>query len=205
MKKLFPLLLAAFLSAAFIHSRIASITSSNDAIQKALLFKKQYTLSCSANLSLFDLEDSAAAILLLSGWGNYRMPVSAINDSAHIYFEQGINMYYAFHIIESLASFDKATKFDSNFAMGYWGKALAYGPNINDYGYAASPDALGAVEKAIANKNNCLPVEQALIDAISVRYSADTIQTREHLNQLYADAMKKVYQQNKNNPDVATL
>src|SRR3954454_22107162 len=189
MKKLFPLLLAAFLSAAFIHSRIASITSSNDAIQKALLFKKQYTLSCSANLSLFDLEDSAAAIPLLSGWGNYRMPVSAINDSAHIYFEQGINMYYAFHIIESLASFDKATKFDNNFAMGYWGKALSYGPNINDLGYSASPDALTAVQKAKEFYSNYTPVEKALIDAMTVRYSADTTQSRQHLNQLYADAM----------------
>src|SRR3954452_22318756 len=205
MKKLFPLLLAAFLSAAFIHTRISSIKSANEAIQKALLYKKQYTFSCSANLSLIDLDDSTTAIPLLSGWGNYRMPVSATNDSARIYFEQGINMYYAFHIIESLASFDKATKFDSGFAMGYWGKALAYGPNINDYGYAASPDALGAVAKATTNKSNCLPVEQALIEAMSVRYSADTTQTREHLNQLYTDAMKKVYQQNSNNPDVGAL
>ena len=107
MKKLFPLLLAAFLSAAFIHARISSIKSSDEAIQKALLYKKQYTLSCNANLSLIDLDDSAAAIPLLSGWGNYRMPVSATNDSARIYFEQGINMYYGFHIIEALSSFQK--------------------------------------------------------------------------------------------------
>src|SRR3954452_11412614 len=165
MKKLFPLLLAAFLSAAFIHTRISSIKSANEAIQKALLYKKQYTFSCSANLSLIDLDDSAAAIPLLSGWGNYRMPVSATNDSARIYFEQGINMYYAFHIIESLASFDKATKFDTNFAMGYWGKALAYGPNINDLGYAASPEALVAAQKAKDLSATCSPVEKALINA----------------------------------------
>lgn len=56
-------------------------------------------------------------------------------------FQQGIKLYHGFHIIEALASFDKSTRFDSGFAMGYWGKALAYGPNINDYGYAASPAA----------------------------------------------------------------
>src|SRR6478736_5009776 len=102
------------------------------------------------------------------------MPVTTTNDSARIYFEQGINMYYAFHIIEALASFDKATKFDTSFAMGYWGKALAYGPNINDYGYSASPDALTAVAKAIENKATAQPVEQALISAMEVRYSADS-------------------------------
>src|SRR5947207_10672534 len=115
------------------------------------------------------------------------MPVSEKNDSAYIYFQQGINMYYGFHIIEALASFDKSAKFDSSFAMGYWGKALAYGPNINDYGYSASPEALVAVDKAKAFAENCSPVEKALINAIAVRYAADTTQTREHLNQLYAD------------------
>jgi tetratricopeptide (TPR) repeat protein len=201
MRKILPPTIAAIICAAFIHVNIHPIKFSKEVI----FSKNQYALSCSPNLALFDLDDSIAVIPLLSGWGDYRMPVSETNDSAHIYFEQGINMYYAFHIIEALASFDKATKFDSNFAMGYWGKALAYGPNINDYGYAASPDALVAVAKATANKSNCPPVEQALIDAMLVRYSADTTQTREHLNQLYADAMKKVYQQYSSNPDIGAL
>jgi len=205
MKKLLPLLIAALVTAAFISAGLPSRTSSKEAIQKTLWYKKQYTLSCSPNLTLIDVDDSANVIPLLSGWGDYRMPVSETNDSARTYFEQGINMYYAFHIIEALASFEKAVQFDSSFAMGYWGKALAYGPNINDYGYAASPDALVAVAKANASKNNCTPIEQALIEAITVRYSADTTQAREHLNQLYADAMQKVYRQNTNNPDVGAL
>ena len=205
MKKLLPLLIAAFVAAASIHAGINPHTSSREAIQKTLWYKKQYSVSCSPSLALFNVDDSANVIPLLSGWGGYRMPVSETNDSARIYFEQGINMYYAFHIIEALASFEKATQFDPNFAMAYWGKALAYGPNINDYGYAVSPDALIAVEKANANKNNCTPVEQALIEAMAVRYSADTTQTREHLNKLYADAMQNVYQQNTSNPDAGAL
>jgi tetratricopeptide (TPR) repeat protein len=205
MKKPLPLLAAALAVAAFIYANITSGTFSKAAVQKALSYKKQYTLSCSPNLALLNFDDSTNSIPLLSGWGNYRVPVSATNDSARIYFEQGINMYYAFHIIEALASFEKATQFDSGFAMGYWGKALAYGPNINDYGYSASPDALIAVAKAAENKANCTAAEQALIEAMTVRYSADTTQTREHLNQLYAEAMQKVYQQNSNNPDIGVL
>src|SRR4051794_30906384 len=109
MKKMLALLITALTCAAFIRTHVSSGTS-KEAIQKALLAQKQYTLSCSPDFALFDFDDSTNTIPLLTGWGNYRMPVSEANDSARIYFEQGINMYYAFHIIEALASFDKATR-----------------------------------------------------------------------------------------------
>jgi tetratricopeptide (TPR) repeat protein len=206
MKPLIFILLTAVVSAAFIH--INSPSSKTDfalARQKIDTYKKQFAFGCTPNLASFNLDDSANIIPLLNGWGNYRMPVTATHDSAAIYFEQGINMYYGFHIIEALASFDKATKFDSNFAMGHWGKALSYGPNINDLGYSASPDALTAVQKAKELGSNCTPVEKALIDAMTVRYSVDTMQTRQHLNQLYADAMKKVHAQFPESGDAAAL
>jgi tetratricopeptide (TPR) repeat protein len=82
---------------------------------------------------------------------------------------------------------------------------LAYGPNINDLGYAASPDALTAMQKAKALYNNCTPVEKALVDAMQVRYSVDTTQSREVLNQLYADAMKAVSKQFPASEDAAAL
>jgi len=173
--------------------------------QKALAEKQRYAFSCSPDLALIDFTDMTNEIPLLQGWGNYSMPVTTTNDSARIYFEQGINMYYAFHIIEAVASFDKAVKFDNKFAMGYWGKALSYGPNINDFGYSASPDALAATKKAKELSVNCTMVEKALIDAMEVRYSPDTTQKREYLNGLYADEMMKVYQQFQNNADVAAL
>ncbi|MFT4155814.1 tetratricopeptide repeat protein [Parafilimonas sp.] len=173
--------------------------------QSVLQYKQKFAVGCAANAAAFNPDDSFNIIPLLNGWGNYRMPVTATNDSARIYFEQGINMYYGFHIIEALASFDKSTKFDSGFAMGYWGKALSYGPNINDYGYAASPEALTAVAKAKALSGNCSPVEKGLINAMTVRYAADTTQTREHLNQLYADAMQKVHAQFPESLDAVVL
>jgi tetratricopeptide (TPR) repeat protein len=89
--------------------------------------------------------------------------------------------------------------------MGYWGMALAFGPNINDFGYSASPEALVAIRKAKELSANCSDVEKSLIDAIQVRYTNDTTQTREHLNQLYANAMKKVYARFPASADAATL
>ena len=167
------------------------------------IIERKSIASCSPNLSLLNLDDNP--VPLLKGWGNYRMKVTVKNDSANIYFQQGINMYYSFHIIEALASFDKAVKFDEKFAMGWWGKALAYGPNINDLGYSASPEALESIKKAATWCAPCTQLEQAMIEAMKTRYTADTTQSREHLNQLYADAMKAVYAKFPNSADAAAL
>jgi len=176
-----------------------------DVKQRIEAYKKQTIAGCAPNLASIDFNDPANTIPLLAGWGSYKMLVTVNNDSANIFFQQGINMYYSFHIIEALASFERSIQFDENFAMGYWGKALAYGPNINDVGYAASPDALDAVQKAKEKCVNCKPVEKALIAAMEVRYSPDSTQTRPHLNQLYADAMKKVHSNFPNSADAAAL
>ena len=64
------------------------------------------------------------------------------HDGAQLFFDRGMNLYYGFHIIESMASFIKAAQFDPENPMIHWGKALAYGPNINDMEYLATPEAL---------------------------------------------------------------
>jgi tetratricopeptide (TPR) repeat protein len=204
MKKTILLCTTAVLLMAFANRYMIQKKASN-ARFNAEQFKRKFAISCAARISAEELEDPANSIPLLGGWGNYTMPVTVLNDSARIYFEQGINMYYGFHIIESLASFDKAVKFDTGFAMGYWGKALAYGPNINDYGYAASSDALVASENAKKLASNCTPVEKALINAMQIRYSADSTQRRDKLNKEYADAMKAVYENFPESNDAAVL
>ncbi len=207
MKTLLIATAAAITCAAFVRMGTTANTkaAAEDIIKQQVVIKKKFSLGCSPDLSFLNNEDSSIRIPLLEGWGSYRMPVTVTDDSAHIYFEQGINMYYGFHIIEALASFDQATRFDKNFAMGYWGKALAYGPNINDLGYSASPEALLATQKASELSNNCTPVEKALINAMLARYSADTTQTREYLNQVYADKMKAVRASYPSSADAAAL
>ncbi|MES1216648.1 MAG: hypothetical protein ABUT20_14125, partial [Bacteroidota bacterium] len=127
------------------------------------------------------------------------------NDSAQFYFNQGINMYYSFHIIESMASFKKASRFDPACAMLQWAQALAYGPNINDLGYAASPDALLASSKAAELSMNSSDKEKILIEAQRIRYSDDSTQSREKLNQLYVDKMKEAYNKYPGDADIAAL
>lgn len=69
--------------------------------------------------------------MLLSGLGNYHRPVSTKSPEAQKYFDQGLNLIYAFNHEEAIRSFRKAVELDPNMLMGYWGIAYALGPNIN--------------------------------------------------------------------------
>ncbi|HZF65519.1 MAG TPA: hypothetical protein VEZ55_13575 [Chitinophagaceae bacterium] len=204
MKNILFLLLTSFVSAAFVY-KISSPRMLNAYTDEQSASTSRYGKGCLPDLSSIQFSDTSTSIPLLSGWGNYRMPVTATNDSANIYFQQGINMYYGFHMIEAIASFERSVRHDSTFAMAHWGKALAYGPNINDVGYASSPEALEAMSKAKALYAGCTELEKALINAIQVRYSSDSTHSREHLNQLYAEEMKKVYVSFPSSADAAAL
>lgn len=168
-------------------------------------YKLKNTVGCTPDRNFLKQLVDGTDIPPMPGAGKYKWKISTTSDSAQFYFNQGINMYYGFHIIEALASFKKAAQFDPESAMTWWAQALAYGPNINDIGYSASPDALIANEKANALSNKATALEKGLIKAMLVRYSSDTTETREKLNQDYVDAMKKLAGQYPSNADVVTL
>jgi tetratricopeptide (TPR) repeat protein len=179
-----------------------STTQQLAALQK---YKWQNSIRCTPDWEALKATLDEVDIPPIPGAGSYKWEVTTAHDSAQFYFNQGINMYYGFHIIEAMASFKKAEKFDPNSAMIYWAKALAYGPNINDLGYAASPDALTAVNKAVELSGNATAIEKGLILAQAARYSADSTQTRTDLNQRYADRMQQLYEQFPASTDVAAL
>jgi len=140
------------------------------------------------------------------GAGIHTWKITTKSDSAQFYFNQGINMYYSFHIIEAMASFKKAARFDPGCAMVYWAQALTYGPNINDLGYIASPEALEATGKAMVLAAGATSLEKELINAMSVRYTADSLDaTREKLNAAYTAGMKKVSENHPSSGDAMAL
>ena len=164
------------------------------ALVKVILKKKFSTISCSPDWTTYHLTKlEIQEMIPLPGTGSHVWKISTNSDSAQFYFNQGINLYYGFHIIEAMPSFKKAQLFDSTCAMLYWAEALTYGPNINDLGYAMSPAALTATKKAELLSKNSSQKERGLIKAIQVRYSVDTSIKREILNQQYADQMKQLY------------
>ena len=202
-KIFFTLAVVAFLIVAGF--RYSTNSNSPTTVLGENVYKFRQVIQCSPDWNLLNAESLADGIGVLNGWGNYRWNINTKSDSARLYFNQGINMYYAFHIIESMASFKKAARFDDANAMIWWAQALAYGPNINDYEYAATPDAYAAAQKALALKGNCTAKEKALIEAMAVRYTTDSTVSRKSLNQLYATAMEKAHGQYTTDADIATL
>ncbi|RTL60384.1 MAG: hypothetical protein EKK37_05990 [Sphingobacteriales bacterium] len=175
-------------------------------IKKQMLSKKQLALRCTPDWNEFTLTaDEVNGFGPLPGFGKYTWKISTKNDSAQFYFNQGINMYYGFHIIEALASFKKAQEFDANCAMLYWAEALSYGPNINDLVYAQAPDALAAIQKAASLSENASSLEKKLINAEQQHYSADSTIKRSVLNANYTAAMKELFSSDGNNADVVAL
>ena len=198
---LIPVAMAAAALLAFrLHenSTTRSTTFSNGDLKKNII-------SCSPDWNKLKTWIEEADIPPMPGSGDLKWPVSTTSDSAQFYFNQGINTYYGFHIIEAMASFKKAAKFDSTSAMIHWAQALAYGPNINDLGYAASNDALLATGKAVELSTTGTAKEKILIEAQQVRYSADSTISREKLNQRYADKMKEAYEKYPDDANIAAL
>jgi tetratricopeptide (TPR) repeat protein len=179
--------------------------ASSYTVSREQVYRNRNVMGCTPDWTQLDTDSMAAGIVPLPGWGTYKWNIGTRSDSAQFYFNQGINMYYAFHIIESMASFKKAALFDPNNPMIYWGQALAYGPNINDFAYAATPDAVSAIERARELSATSGQRDKALIAAMLVRYSNDSTISRQSLNQLYADSMKAVYARFPNDADVGAL
>ncbi|MCF0058551.1 M48 family metallopeptidase [Dyadobacter sp. CY356] len=133
-------------------------------------------------------------VMPLPGSGQYSYKISTNNDSAQFYFNQGLTMYYSYHMKEALASFMESSRFDTKHPMPYWGQALAMGPYYNAaHSYqlpAAIPEIVSKMNQAATYGNES---ENALIKAMTLRYSNDlSDKNRKNLNITYADAMKKL-------------
>jgi len=203
--KLFLLTILAFIIAVILAFRFKQVTIATIPVTPIGKFKMKNIIRCGIDWDSLSYWLEEADIPPIPGSGNYKWITSTKNDSAQFYFNQGINMYYSFHIIEAMASFKKAAKFDPGCAMLEWAQALAYGPNINDNGYAASPEALEAANKAMELSENSSEKEKMLIRAQRVRYSDDSTLSREKLNQLYVDKMKEAYEKYPGDADVAAI
>src|SRR3954468_4490549 len=137
--------------------------------------------------------------------GTHKFPVSTKNAQAQLFMNQGLNLSYAFNHAEAGRAYREAERLDPNLAMAFWGEALALGPNINA---PMSPDseapALAAIQKALALKANASPREQALIEALTHRYSGKA-EDRHARDREYADAMQAVHLKFPDDDDISML
>jgi tetratricopeptide (TPR) repeat protein len=166
---------------------------------------RQSAIACAPDWTGTQITEMAEGMIPLPGTGKWNWKISTKNDSAQFYFNQGIRLYYGFHLIEAVPSFRKAQQFDPNCGILYWGEALALGPNINDVGYTNSAAALAASRMASRKKSGATALESLLIEAMQIRYSADSSITQSTLNEHYAVAMRGIHAQFKQEADAAVL
>ena len=137
--------------------------------------------------------------------GTHVFPVSTKNKQAQLFMNQGLDLSYAFNHAEAGRAYREAARLDPNLAMAFWGDALALGPNINaPMDPANEPKALEVIQKAVSLKAKASPREQALIDALTQRYSGHA-EDRKARDVAYADAMRKVHLQFPDDQDIAML
>ncbi|MDN5214282.1 tetratricopeptide repeat protein [Fulvivirgaceae bacterium BMA12] len=143
---------------------------------------------------------------LFDNLGQHHLEITTNEALTQRLFDQGLNLSYGFNHAEAARAFREAARLDPECAMAYWGIALVLGPNLNA---PMDPSDMGevymAVQNALAKKQNATEWEQAMIDAIAIRYPDSITTDRAQFDIDYAAAMGKVYKRFPDNSDIATL
>jgi tetratricopeptide (TPR) repeat protein len=147
-----------------------------------------------------------AAILLESGLGGAQFPVTTKSAEAQKFFDQGLRYVYAFNHEAAVASFKHATELDPDLGIGYWGAALALGPNINmDVDPDREKQAYDLAQSAKAHAQHASQKERDLIDVLARRYSNDASADLKQLSKNYSDGMHDLHAKYPDDADIATL
>ena len=151
-------------------------------------------------------ESASAPTPLYENLGSLHHTVTTQSEQAQQYFDQGLRLTYAFNHDEAIKSFKQALVYDSTCAMCYWGIAYALGPNINlPMDSSLVRPAWDASYNAVRLSVNVSPQEQAYIDALSKRYSADPKANRAALDTAWARAIGAVSRKYPTDDDAAVL
>ncbi len=139
--------------------------------------------------------------------GPLHRPIATASAEAQKFFDQGLQMLYAFTPLRAARSFRQAQREDPDCAICYWGEALAWGPYLNGpMGADDAPRARERIDMALERIDHASDVERALIEALDVRYvkEHDDAQ-RKSLDSAYADAMGRVYARFPHDMEAGTL
>jgi tetratricopeptide (TPR) repeat protein len=157
-------------------------------------------------LAQHDMSSRPKPVTLEPGLGTFHWPVSTKNTQAQRFFDQGMKYLYGFNHESAVASFHHATELDPELTMGYWGSALALGPNINmDVDPDREKQAYDGVQAALAHKSHASGKERDLVAALSKRYSNDPKADLKKLGAEYSVAMAALTKKYPNDLDIATL
>jgi tetratricopeptide (TPR) repeat protein len=143
---------------------------------------------------------------LFDGYGDHTHKITTANPKTQQYFDQGIRLLFGFNHAEAIRSFREAARLDPDCAMCWWGVAFALGSNIN---LPMQPDAVkpawAAVQMARALEPKASPEEVAWIEALATRYAKNPPKDRHPLDEAFAAAMGKVWDQYPNDLDAGVF
>ena len=139
--------------------------------------------------------------------GPYHWPITTDHDDAQRFFDQGMQLRWAYNVDEAARSMTQARTLDPECAMCWWGEAFALGSYLNaGMSVEKAARAREAITRAAALLDHASPVEQALVRATTVRYPADyDPEARRPVDQAFADAMAEVHAQFPDHHEVATV
>lgn len=136
--------------------------------------------------------------------------ITTDSPRAQAYFDQGLQLIYAFSLPQAVASFEEAQRHDPECAMCWFGEAWARGPYLNGgMREANAAEAFQAIQRASSlaeEEGGATEVEGAMIEAMSLRYTeVEDEERRPGLDSLYSRAMERVYAEYPGDLDVGTL
>ena len=139
--------------------------------------------------------------------GEHNRPITASSALAQAYFDNGLQLMYAFGRSVARLSFQAAREEDPGCAMCWWGEAWALAPYLNGAMESESEEeAYRLMQRAVEVAGDASPVEVALIQAMARRFSENPEEGgRAALDSVYADAMEAVAAEFPNDLDVQTL
>ena len=109
------------------------------------------------------------------------------SEKAQQHFLTGVAALHSFWYTEALEAFQQATKEDSNFAMGYWGEAMAHNyPLWEQQDFRSAKAALSK----ISDVSKLTRREQDYVNAVQLLYGDGEKQARD---KAYSNAMKEIY------------
>jgi len=159
------------------------------------------------NSSWAEDHSSSPAVPHLEGTGPYRRKVTGATPEAQQYFDQGLNLLFAFNLDEAIRAFEAATACAPDCAMAYWGLAVAHGPHYNNLSVPPqhAKGAWEALTKARELSQPCTAAEKALIGALGKRYANPQPEDRKPLDKAYSDALREVWKQFPHDADIGSL
>ena len=140
--------------------------------------------------------------------GPYAFKISSANEEAQRFFDQGMQLMFAFAKVDAVRSFRESWTRDSDCAICYWGEAWAWGSYLNGpMRPPEAPHAYAAVQRALElAEGHASARERGYIEALSVRYVEHfEVDKRREQDEAYAEAMRLLSERYPDDVDAATL